>query len=143
VKKVVANSAGTKASTTPVVASKRAVATTKKAVSTPKPSSTIAKPSVAASKPKAKPDDTPRRASPAVAKRHFLEALEAKQQRVAQGPGYPPPNPYTGRTDAPFEGTHPVDEAAVPVVSSTPSPEATYGAALVHARGNQGMRKQR
>lgn len=78
-----------------------------------------------------------------MAKRHFLEALEAKQERIRQGPSYPSSNAFTGRPDAPVEGSLPLETEPLKPVASTPSPEATYGAALAHGRGNQGMRKQR
>lgn len=85
-----------------------------------------------------------RAVSPAIAKRHFLEVLEAKQERVRQGPSYPAANAFTGRPDAHYEGAQPSGEEEVaPVVGNAPSADATYGAGLVHARGNQGMRKQR
>jgi hypothetical protein len=79
-----------------------------------------------------------------VAKRHFLEALEAKQERVRQGPAYPPANAFTGRTDATLEPGHPADDPDVaPVTHSMPSPEAAHVTSLLRGRGNQGMRKQR
>jgi len=85
-----------------------------------------------------------RAASPAIAKRHFLEVLEAKQERVRQGPSYPAANAFTGRPDAHYEGAQlAAEEEIAPVVGNAPSADATYGAGLVHARGNQGMRKQR
>ncbi|MBN8480133.1 MAG: hypothetical protein J0L88_00930 [Xanthomonadales bacterium] len=86
----------------------------------------------------------PRKPSAAVAKRHFLEALAAKQERIKQGPSYPPANPFTGRSDVEIAPGHPTDDAgSAPVTGSTPSPEATHVANLLRARGNQGMRKQR
>lgn len=36
---------------------------------------------------------------------HFREALRAKQARVRQGPNYPAPNPYSGRSTVPVDGT--------------------------------------
>ena len=94
----------------------------------------------------AKPARIPRRrtAGPEVAKQHFLEALQAKQERVRQGPSYPPANAFTGRVED--ESMHaPVisDAGAAPVDQPAPSPEATYVTNLLRARGNQGMRKQR
>lgn len=96
----------------------------------------------AASSKRAEP--RPRRPSAAVAKRHFQEALEAKQERTRQGPAYPPANAFTGRPEASVEPGHPADDANVaPVTHSSPSPEAAYVTNLLRGRGNQGMRKQR
>jgi hypothetical protein len=76
-----------------------------------------------------------RAVSPEVARRHFLEVLEAKQQRAKQGPSYPAPNAFTGR---------PHDTVAnSPVQDSSPGVEATYGEGeFASGRGNQGMRGQ-
>ncbi|WP_440225822.1 hypothetical protein ACQQ2N_16625 [Dokdonella sp. MW10] len=83
--------------------------------------------------------------SPEVAREHFLEVLEAKKQRNAEGPSYPAANAFTGRHDVDAQAAGlPSSDAAVPSVPGTAhAPESTYGASLVHARGNQGMRKQR
>jgi hypothetical protein len=72
---------------------------------------------------------------------HFQELLRAKQERVRQGPNYPPANPYTGRHDVTVD--HVQEDAAShgPPMSTVPDPEATYGASTTHGRGNQGMRK--
>lgn len=72
--------------------------------------------------------------------------LEAKQERVRQGPSYPPSNAYTGRADADAQHEPPhndIDPHEADTVTRHPSPDATYGANGSHARGNQGMRKQR
>ena len=63
---------------------------------------------------------------------HFQEAMEAKQERIRQGPAYPPANAFTGRSDASVESGHPADD-----------PEAAYVTNLLRGRGKQGMRKQR
>ena len=63
---------------------------------------------------------------------------------MREGPTYPAPNPYSGRTDATLEPGHPADDAvAAPVTHSLPSPEAAHVTHLLRARGNQGLRKQR
>ena len=95
---------------------------------------------------RAKPARAPRKraTSAALAKRHFLEALEAKQERVRQGPSYPPANAFTGRSDDDAVHAPVISESGVaPVEQPAPSPEATYVTNLLRARGNQGMRKQR
>jgi hypothetical protein len=79
--------------------------------------------------------------TPDVAMAHFQELLRAKQERVRQGPSYPPANPYTGRHDAPAEHPHEDTASHGPPMASAPDPEATYGASTAHGRGNQGMRK--
>jgi len=72
---------------------------------------------------------------------HFQELLRAKQERVRQGPSYPPANPYTGRHDAPTDQSIESTSSHGPPMANTPDPEATYGASTTHGRGNQGMRK--
>jgi hypothetical protein len=81
---------------------------------------------------------------PSIARRHFQELLQAKQERVKQGPSYPPANPYTGRRDAVASMPHGGDESASPPsLSNAPEPEATFGSSeTMHGRGNQGMRRQ-
>lgn len=81
--------------------------------------------------------------TPDVAMAHFQELLRAKQERVRQGPNYPPANPYTGRHDAPVEHAHEDASGHGPPMADSPDPEATYGASTTHARGNQGMRKSK
>ncbi|HKE47805.1 MAG TPA: hypothetical protein VKB52_07050 [Rhodanobacteraceae bacterium] len=85
--------------------------------------------------------------SPAVARRHFQELLEAKQARVKQGPSYPAPNAYTGQhTLAPTlsAAASGLDGEKPPAAPEEPAPEATYGdPAHTHGRGNQGMRPQK
>jgi hypothetical protein len=76
-----------------------------------------------------------------VASAHFQELLRAKQERVRQGPAYPPANPYTGRHDVPAANGDGNIDSHVPPLSSAPDPEAVYGASTTHGRGNQGMRK--
>jgi hypothetical protein len=88
---------------------------------------------------------TKRKARPSVARRHFQELLDAKNDRVRQGPSYPPANPYTGRRDnAATPMPHGADASAEPpVTSNAPDSEATFGSSgTVHGRGNQGMRRQ-
>ncbi len=41
--------------------------------------------------------------APEVAIEHFREALRAKQARVRQGPSYPAPNAYSGRSAVPVD----------------------------------------
>jgi hypothetical protein len=79
--------------------------------------------------------------SPEVATAHFQELLRAKQERVRQGPAYPPANPYTGRHDAPAGGINEAAAAHGPPLPTAPEPEAVYGASTTHGRGDQGMRK--
>ncbi|HEX5122117.1 MAG TPA: hypothetical protein VFV97_02635 [Rhodanobacteraceae bacterium] len=77
--------------------------------------------------------------TPEVARQHFRELLEAKQQRDKQGPSYPAPNAFTGR---PHEGTASPAPANEPS-ETAPDVEATYGEGeFKHGRGNQGMRGQ-
>jgi len=79
-----------------------------------------------------------------VAARHFREALQAKQERVRQGPNYPPANAFTGR-HAPVAPalSGGLDPHAPLPATGTPAPEALTGANSLHGRGNQGMRKQK
>jgi hypothetical protein len=84
--------------------------------------------------------------SPAVARRHFQQLLEAKQARVKQGPSYPQPNAFTGQHAPAPSSSAPggLDGGKPPAVPETPAPEATYGdPAYTHGRGNQGMRPQK
>ncbi len=79
---------------------------------------------------------------PEVARRHFLEILEAKRERVKQGPGYPPPNAFTGRPHdaAGAVGIPPPPNGPAPATSpATPDAQAST---FKHGRGNQGMRGQ-
>lgn len=80
-------------------------------------------------------------------RRHLQEVLEAKQERARSGPSYPPSNAHTGRSDAGGPGEPPrdgVDVHAADGQGTQPSPDALFGSGNVaHARGNQGMRKQR
>ena len=80
--------------------------------------------------------------SPEVARQHFLEILEAKQQRTKQGPSYPAPSAFTGR---PHDGEGAVRQPmSPPVQGSAPGVEATYGEGeFSSGRGNQGMRGQK
>jgi len=82
--------------------------------------------------------------SPKVAARHFREVLQAKQERVRQGPNYPPANAFTGQRAA-EAGTLSggLDPHAPLPATGTPAPEALTGANSTHGRGNQGMRKQK
>jgi hypothetical protein len=86
----------------------------------------------------------PRAVSPAVARRHFLKILEAKQERVRQGPSYPPANAFTGHKDpaaAPASAPTPTADAQP---EAAPDRASTFdGAAAPHGRGNQGMRSQK
>ena len=78
--------------------------------------------------------------SPEVARRHFQELLEAKQERVRQGPSYPAPNAFTGRRD---EAEISSAAEPAPPEPGTGTPEAVYGGPeFAHGRGNQGMRRQ-
>jgi hypothetical protein len=81
--------------------------------------------------------------TPEVARQHFRELLEAKQQRAKQGPSYPAPNAFTGR---PHEGTAsptPAGDPSSPASDTAPDAETTYGEGeFTHGRGNQGMRGQ-
>ncbi|MEO5622864.1 MAG: hypothetical protein ABJB02_04835 [Dokdonella sp.] len=72
---------------------------------------------------------------------HFKKLLQAKQERVRQGPNYPTANPYSGRHDVLAATDHRDngDTHAAPS-AGTPEPEAVYGANAAHGRGNQGMR---
>ena len=80
-----------------------------------------------------------------MARRHFQELLEAKQERVRQGPSYPPANDFTGQRAA--DGSSPAspsEPAPQPPNANQPAPESTYGdPAFTHGRGNQGMRPQK
>jgi hypothetical protein len=76
-----------------------------------------------------------------VAIAHFQELLRAKQERIRQGPAYPPANPYTGRHDAPAASTSEAVAAHGPPLSNAPDPEPVYGASATHGHGDQGMRK--
>jgi hypothetical protein len=79
--------------------------------------------------------------NPELARQHFREILEAKQQRVRQGPGYPAPNAFTGRPHDAGAAGMPANE---PVQDSGPAVEATYGEGeFASGRGNQGMRGQK
>jgi len=110
-------------------------------------------------KPAAPPKPPAKRATPApkkptaapgqpvtaeVARQHFREILEAKQQRVKQGPSYPAPNAFTGRPhDAADAGAPPPNEPVPPAQDTKPDAEAAYGEGeFTHGRGNQGMRGQ-
>jgi hypothetical protein len=86
----------------------------------------------------------PRTATAEVARRHFREILEAKQQRVKQGPSYPAPNAFTGRPhDAADAAGPPPGDPAPSTQNTKPDAEATYGEGeFTHGRGNQGMRGQ-
>ena len=79
-----------------------------------------------------------------VAARHFREALQAKQERVRQGPNYPSANAFTGRhVAAATTSSGGLDLHAPLPATGTPAPEALTGANSLHGRGNQGMRKQK
>lgn len=83
---------------------------------------------------------------PDTALRHIQQVLEAKKERAKQPPSYPAANAYTGRpdTDAHASGKpESIDAHEADTVTNHPSPDAIYGANGSHARGNQGMRKQR
>jgi len=96
------------------------------------------------SAPPAPPRPRARRKGPVssdVARQHFQELLEAKIERVRQGPSYPPANEFTGQrpSDSGAAG-----DARSPGDADKPAPEATYGdPAFTHGRGNQGMRPQK
>jgi hypothetical protein len=65
--------------------------------------------------------------------------LEAKNERVRQGPTWPAANAHTGQ----HIGAGPVvsrDLFDVPVTH--PSPETNFGVHGMHGRGNQGKRGQ-
>jgi hypothetical protein len=84
-----------------------------------------------------------RRVSPKVSVRHFREVLQAKQERVRQGPNYPPANAFTGRPASLTALSGGLDPHAPLPATGTPTPEALTGANSLHGRGNQGMRKQK
>jgi membrane protein involved in colicin uptake len=109
-----------------------------KAAPRPAPQKSAARPAAA---PKKAAAPRKRAASADVARQHFLQILEAKQQRVKQGPSYPAPNAFTGRLhDAVGAVKLPPGE---PAQGSTPDVEATYGEGeFASGRGNQGMRGQ-
>jgi len=143
--------------TTPRTAAKTAPSgtarATKKSPSSRTPSKTAAKPSAAgtqrttARKATAAPtrnDRTSRPVSPKVAARHFREVLQAKQERVRQGPSYPPANAFTGQHAAEAGASSGgLDPHAPLPATGTPPPEALTAANSTHGRGNQGMRKQK
>ncbi len=79
--------------------------------------------------------------SPDVARQHFQELLEAKIERVRQGPSYPPANEFTGQRPSESGAA---GDARSPGDANKPAPEATYGdPTFTHGRGNQGMRPQK
>lgn len=83
---------------------------------------------------------------PDTALRHLQQILEAKNERARQPPAYPAANAHTGRPDTdPHAATKhdDIDPHEPDTVTNHPSPDAIYGANGSHARGNQGMRKQR
>ena len=120
-------------------AAKPARRASSKAASRPAPPQSPAKRSTAAPK---KPAPRKRAVTPDIARQHFLEILEAKQQRVKQGPAYPAPNAFTGRPhDA---GAGGIPSSSDPGQDSSPDVEATYGEGeFASGRGNQGMRGQK
>jgi hypothetical protein len=141
-----------KKATTKQSASKRAPSTSSRKTaarkmpavkSAPPAPAKAAKPAAPAKPPAKRATAAPKKASapqqpatPAVARQHFRELLEAKQQRVKQGPSYPAPNAFTGRP-------HEAGEPAPAAQDSKPDVEATYGEGeFAHGRGNQGMRGQ-
>jgi hypothetical protein len=135
---------------------KTAARKTPVAKSAPRAPAKVAKPARVA-KPTARPKPPARRApaagrkaaapqqpaKPELARQHFRELLEAKQQRVKQGPSYPAPNAFTGRPHEAGADTSPPNESASGAQDSKPDVEATYGdGEFAHGRGNQGMRGQ-
>jgi hypothetical protein len=90
---------------------------------------------------------TPSPVSADVARQHFQELLEAKQERLRQGPSYPPANDFTGQRSVDGSGsTAGSENAALPAPpdADKPAPEATFGEpSVMHGRGNQGMRPQK
>ncbi|MGB0135417.1 hypothetical protein [Dokdonella sp.] len=65
--------------------------------------------------------------------------LEAKKQRVRQGPTWPAANAHTGQLGgAGPEVDHDLHDTAV----AQTSPESNFGVAGMHGRGNQGKRGQ-
>lgn len=107
-----------------------------------------AAPKAPAKRPPTAPKKTgsPRQAAADVARQHFREILEAKQQRVKQGPAYPAANAFTGRAhDGVGAVVQPSGEPAdANSAGSSPGVEATYGQGeFTHGRGNQGMRGQK
>jgi hypothetical protein len=94
-----------------------------------------------AAQPRKASADKDRSVTPTVARRHFLEILKAKQERVRQGPAYPPANAFTGQRDA--AAAAPSGDAPTPA-SEPAEPAGTFdGPELAHGRGNQGMRPQK
>jgi hypothetical protein len=82
-----------------------------------------------------------------VARQHFQELLEAKQERLRQGPSYPPANDFTGQRTVDGSASPVASEnvsPAAPPDAEKPAPEATFGEpSVMHGRGNQGMRPQK
>jgi hypothetical protein len=79
-----------------------------------------------------------------VARQHFQELLEAKQERLRQGPSYPPANDFTGQRSLDGSGSAAGSENPTPPDAGKPAPEATFGEpSVMHGRGNQGMRPQK
>ena len=79
--------------------------------------------------------------TPEVAIAHFKELLQAKQERVRQGPSYPTASPYSGRHDTLAAADHRNnDDTHAAPAAGTPEPDAVYGANATHGRGNQGLR---
>jgi hypothetical protein len=76
-----------------------------------------------------------------VALAHFQELLRAKQERVRQGPMYPPANLYTGRHEVPMESALESVTPEEPFLSTAPDPEAVHGAGVTHVRDSQDLRK--
>jgi len=90
-----------KKTTTPKKTPRSAAAPAKKRAAARKSPATSARTKVGRSTTaQAKTPSRPRRVSPSVAQRNFRKLLEAKQERVRQGPSYPAPNEFTGRHDA-------------------------------------------
>ncbi len=64
--------------------------------------------------------------------------LEAKNERVRQGPSWPAANAHTGQLNHNPEPLHDLHDGAPPPVD----PHSNLGVAGMHGRGNQGKRGQ-
>jgi len=73
--------------------------------------------------------------SPEQAVAHIQALLEAKQERVRQGPSWP------GAESIPSHADDADAHAAAPAAAGGISSEAAFGHALAHERGEQGRRK--
>jgi hypothetical protein len=110
----------------------------KPATSSPsRPAAPVRKPQAAPRREAARPGPV----SPEVAIAHFQQLLRAKQDRVRQGPNYPPANAFSGRHDTLADDHRDEEDPHAPPAAGSPEPDAVYGA-HTHARGNQEMRKK-